>query len=135
MSGRRGPRTDGNASSSPLLYGCSGRSKIEFGIAELSHLAGIHDHHAIGVVRDDRHVMRDEDDGEAELLLQLLDLGHQRALRDDIERRSRLIHDHELRREEQRHRDHGPLAHAATQLMRIALQMRSIDADKVQHFG
>ena len=53
-------------------------------------------------------------------LLQLLDLHHQRALRDHVERRGRLVHDHQVGREQQRHRDHRALPHAAAELVRIA---------------
>ena len=75
----------------------------------------------------ERHVVRDEDDREAEPLLKLLDLRHQRALGDDVERRGRLVHDHEVGREQERHRDHRPLAHPARQLVRIAVQVDRVD--------
>ena len=48
------------------------------------------------VAAHDRHVVGHEDDGEAELALEVLDLGHQRSLGHDVERRGRLVHDHEL---------------------------------------
>ena len=62
-------------------------------------------------------------------------LRHQRALRHHVERRGWFIHDHQLRREEQRHGDHGPLTHAATQLMWVACRVGHIDADHMQHLG
>ena len=100
-----------------------GPSKIALGGGRLGDLARVHDHHAVGVAADDRHVVGHEDHGEPEASLELPDLGHQRALRDDVERRGRLVHDHELRREQQRHRDHRALAHAAAQLVGVALEV------------
>ena len=77
--------------------------------------------------------MGDEDHGKAESLLQLLDLHHQRPLRDHIERGRWLVHDHELGCEEQRHRDHCPLPHSARKLVRIAVEVNRIDRDEPQH--
>ena len=57
------------------------------------------------------------------------------ALGDHVERRGRLVHDHELGREQERHRDHGPLAHAAAELMRIAVEVDRVDADQAQDLG
>ena len=73
--------------------------------------------------------MGDEDRRKAELSLELLDLQHQGALRDHVERRCRLVHDHELGRERQGHRDHRPLPHSAAQLVRVASQVHAADAD------
>jgi hypothetical protein len=75
----------------------------------------------------------DEDDAEAELGLELLDLHHQRALRDDVKRRCWLVHDHQVGCEEQGHGDHCPLAHAARELVRIAAQMLRVDSDHLEH--
>ncbi len=102
------------------------------GVTDLRHLPGVHDHHAVRVVRHHRHVVGYEDDGKTKLELQLLDLRHERTLRDHVERRRRLVHDHELRREEQGHGDHGALPHAATQLMRIAVEMLGVDPDQAE---
>ena len=81
---------------------------------------------------DQRHVVRDKDRGEADPALQFLDLQHQRSLRHHVERGRRLIHDDQLRREDERHRDHGPLPHAAAQLVGIALEMDGVDAHHAQ---
>jgi hypothetical protein len=40
-------------------------------------------------------------------------------------------HDHQLRRVEQRHRDHRPLAHPTAELVGIALEVHGIDPDEV----
>ena len=63
----RGPRMDGNASSSPRLYGCAGVSNTVAGRPGLDHLPGVHHQQPVGEVADQRHVVGDEDDREAEL--------------------------------------------------------------------
>ena len=50
------------------------------------------------------------------------DLLQDLALHDDVERRRRLVHDHELRVERERHRDDHALAHAAGELVRVRAQ-------------
>src|SRR5215471_2701519 len=56
------------------------------GSARLGDLAGVHHDEPLREVADQRHVVGDEDDREAELSLQVLDLHHQRALRHHVER-------------------------------------------------
>ena len=51
--------------------------------------------------------------------LQLADLLQDLALHDHVERGRRLVHDHELGPQGERHRDHDALAHAAGQLVRV----------------
>ena len=75
----------------------------------------------------------EEDGGEAEPILQLFDLHHEGALGNDVKGRGRLVHDDEIRREQQRHRDHRPLPHATRQLVRIAVQMGRVDGDEPQY--
>ena len=57
------------------------------------------------------------------------------ALHDDVERRRRLVHDHELRVDGERHRDHDPLAHAAGELVRVAAQAVAGDPDEVEQLA
>ena len=54
-------------------------------LAQLDDLAGIHHGQPVGEVADQGHVVGDEEGGEADLALQLLDLQHQRALSDHVE--------------------------------------------------
>ena len=53
------------------------RGEQRSGGAELGHLAGVHDQHAVGEVPHQRDVVRDEEGREPEPVLQLLDLPHQ----------------------------------------------------------
>ena len=93
--------------------------------ARLHHLAAVEHRDAIGDLEQQRQVVRDEEDRELQLLLQLRDLRQDLPLDDDVERGRRLVHDHDLGIRGQRHRDHDPLAHSAGQLMRVTAQPRS----------
>ena len=73
--------------------------------------------------------------GEAEPVTQRGQLLQDLPLGDHVQRGGRLVHDHDLRLQRQRHRDHDPLPHAARQLVRIAAQPVGADADQVQQLG
>ncbi len=62
--------------------GCRGGRVVEGGAggARLDDLARVHDEELVGEVRDEGHVVGDEHDGEAEGLLEFLDLDHEGAL-------------------------------------------------------
>ena len=66
--------------------------------------------------------MRDEDRGEAEPAAQLPEQVDDRALRQDVERGRRLVQDHDLRIEQQRHGDQDALPHPPGQLVRVRAQ-------------
>ena len=79
--------------------------------------------------------MGDQDQPDAEFLLQLDDQRQDLRLDRDIERGGRLVRDQQRRPARQRHRDHGALAHAAGKLMRIFLRppLRFGNPDQAQH--
>ena len=83
------------------------------GAAQLHELPGVHDHDAVRELEQQREVVGDEEHREPELLPQLGDLREDLALDDDVERGRRLVHDHDLGVDGERHRDHHPLAHPA----------------------
>jgi hypothetical protein len=60
---------------------------------DLGNLTGVHDDELVGEVAHQRHVVGDEDDRETQLVLEFLDLHHERALGDDIKSRRRFVHD------------------------------------------
>ena len=101
------------------------------GAADLDQLARVHDHDAVGDLEQQREVMRDEQDREPQPVLELEDLLQDLALDDDVEPGRRLVHDHDLRLDGERHRDHHPLAHAARELVRVAAQPRARNPDEV----
>ena len=79
--------------------------------------------------------MRDEQHREPELLLEILDLLQDLPLHDDVERGRRLVHDHELRVERERHGDDDALAHAARQLVRVRSRAAPVDAHEVEQLA
>jgi len=66
------------------------------GRADLEQLAGVHHRDPVRQLEQQGQVVGDEDDGEAELLLELHDLGQDVALHHHVECRGRLIHNHDL---------------------------------------
>ena len=84
--------------------------------------AMLHHHDAVGDLGDDAEIMGDEQDRGLLALLQLADQLQDLRLRGDVERGGRLVGDQEPRIERQRHRDHGALALAARQLVRIGFR-------------
>ena len=79
---------------------------------DLDDFAEVHDRDSVRDMADDAEVVGDEDVGEVELLLQVREQVDHLRLDRDIERRDRLVCDHELRtqRERARHTDPLPLA-------------------------
>ena len=83
--------------------------------------AVLHHHHAVGDLGDHAKIVGDEQHGRLLALLQVADQFQDLRLRGDIERGGGLVGNQQFRIERQRHRDHGALALAARQLMRIGL--------------
>ena len=114
----RPPLTVGTADISATLYGCSGFAKKARRGAALDDLAEVHHGDVVADVLDHRHVVRDEQVGQAELALQphqqVQDLRADR----DVERRHRLVADHQLGVGGERARDVDALALAAGELVR-----------------
>ena len=98
----------------------------------LDDLAGVHDRDAVAELDEQREVVRDEQHGEAEPLLEHLELLQDLALHDDVERGRRLVHHDQLRLERERHRDHDALAHAARELVRIRAHALALDARRAR---
>ena len=98
--------------------------------------AGIHDGDLVRLFRHHPQIVRDEQQGHAEPLLQLLDEAQDLRLDGNIQRRRRFVRHEQRRVAAQRHRDHHPLALAAAQLMRKVVHpvFRLGDPDQFQHF-
>ena len=92
----------------------------------------VHHRDRVGDLDEQRQVVSDEDDREAELVPQVLQLLKDLTLGDHIQRRRRLVHDDDLRPQRQRHRDHDPLPHAARQLVRVAGKPVAADTDHLK---
>ena len=99
---------------------------IEDGVggALFNHAARVHHRHPVGQFGDRAHVVRDHDDADAELILQLAHQIENLRLHRHVEGGGRLVRDHELRMAAHRHGDHHALPHAARQLVRIGPRSR-----------
>src|SRR5262252_7807697 len=78
--------------------------------------------------------MRDEEIGEAQLLLEVHEQVEHLRLHRDIERRYRLVGDDKLRAQYERTRDRDALTLAAGEHVRIAGVMLAAEADLRHHF-
>ena len=97
--------------------------------ADLDDLAEIHHRDAVADALDHRHVVRDEQEGEAEALLQVEQQIADLRLDRDVERRDAFVGDDHLRIERQRAGDADALALAAGEFMRIARHHVGLQAD------
>ncbi len=111
----------------PLEQRLHGAALHDLALVEDDDLVGDVGHHA-EIVGDDQH-------GHLELGLQVLDQGEDLRLDGDVERRRRLVGDQQRGSAHQRHRDHRPLAQAAGELERIALEgaFRVRESDQAEH--
>ena len=83
-------------------------------------LAEVHDRDPVADVLDDAHVVGDEQVGQAELALEVLQQVEDLRLDRHVERRDRLVADDEVGLEDERPGDPDALALAAGELVRIA---------------
>ena len=83
--------------------------------------AGVHHRHAVRGFGDHAEVVGDQQQRQVELALHVAQQVENLRLHGDIERRGRLVGDHERRLAGERHRHHHALAHAARQLMRVVV--------------
>ena len=82
----------------------------------------VHDDDPVGRAGDDTEVVGDEDQRHAAARVASRRRSQDLGLDGDVERRRRLVRDQEQRVVRRRHRDHGALAHAAGELVRVAAQ-------------
>ena len=104
-------------------------------VPDLDDLARIHHRHAMGDFAHNGQVMGDEEVGEAEPLLQRLQQVDDLRLGADVERRDRLVADHEVRIDRESPRDDDALALAAGEFVRIAMDDCRVHADQFQELG
>ena len=94
----------------------------------------IHHRDARADVLDHRQIVRDEQVGEAEFLLQVFQQVDDLRLDRDVERGDRLVADDQLRRHRQRPGDADALALAAGELVRVAPHVVGAEADGLEQF-
>ena len=80
---------------------------------------GVHDADAVAQRGDDVDVVRDEEHRGPVVGVDLVQQTQHVGLHSDVEGRGRFVGDQQPRLGEQGHRDHGPLTHAAGQLVRV----------------
>ena len=94
--------------------------------------AEIHHRNALGDVLDNRQIVGDEEIGEPELLLQVLQQVDDLGLDRHVQRRHRLVADDQLGLDGERPRDADALALAAGELVRIASHVIGLQANGLQ---
>ena len=103
------------------------------GLGHLDDLAEVHHRDPVADALHHRQVVGDEQVGQAQLLLQIVqqveDLGPDR----DVQRRDRLIGDHESRVEDQRPGDVDPLPLATGERVRVAPHVLRWQPDPAEH--
>ena len=105
-----------------------------FGRAHLDEFPQIHHPDSMRHMPQDRHAVRRQQVGHAELLLKVQEEIQDLRLHGDIERRHRLIGDDETGLQGQRPRHGNPLALPAAELVRIAAQRIPGQADRLHQF-
>ena len=102
------------------------------GVARLDDLAEVHHRHAGADVAHEPQIVRDEEVGQLQPLLQIEQQVDDLRLNRDVERGDRLVGDDEGRVERQRARQADALALPAAELVRIAFEMRRVEADQAR---
>ncbi len=113
-------RKSRNCAQQAQRVGMSGRvENIGLG-AELDQVAGVHDGDAIGDVRDDGEIVRDEKHRQSEFVAEVVEQVEDLLLDGDVERGGGLVGNEELRAVDDGHGDHDALPHASGELVRVA---------------
>src|SRR5215470_1292192 len=113
-----------------------GRGEDLLGLAELDDAADVHHRDTVTDVADDAQVVRDEEIGQSELLLQVEQEVQDLRLHGDVQGRDRLVRDDEPRLECQRPRDADALPLAAAECVREAAHVlgpESHPAQEIRH--
>ena len=103
--------------------------------AHLNDLSEIHHRDAAADVLDEPQIVGDEQIRQAEALLQVHQQVDDLRLHRHIERRHRLVENHERRVQGERTRQADALPLAAAEFMRIALEMSRVEADQPEQLG
>ena len=134
---RRPPRRIGDEDrvEEPARIGMAGVAEDLRPAAGLDDLAEIHHRDPMADPLDHRHVVGDEEIGEAEFRLQLAEKVENPRLHRDVERRDALVGDDDLRRERQRAGDADALALAAGEFVRMAAHVIGRQPDAAEEVG
>jgi hypothetical protein len=133
--GRASGSATGTADSSARVYGCLGVVDDGAGVTELDDAAEIHDRDAVADVLDHAEVVGNEEVGQAEAVLQVLEQVEHLRLDRHVERGDRLVADDEVGLYGKRARDADSLALAAAELVRVARGVIRRQADGLEQLG
>ena len=125
----------GTADSNARVYGMLRVLEDLRGASHFDDPAQIHYGDAARNVTHQPQVVRNEQVGQLQLLLQIHQQVDHLRLDRDVERRHRLVRDDERRIERQRARQADALPLAAAELVRIAIEVRGIEADQLEQIG
>src|SRR5581483_1787688 len=126
---------DGHCRQQGLGVGVQRRSVEVAREGYLDDAAQIHDRYSRDYVGDHREIVGDEEVGEAELVLQILQQVDHLRLDGDIEGGDRLVADDELGLHRQRAGDADPLPLPAGELVRVAAHVVGLQPDRLQELG
>ena len=126
------PPRDSRAGSRPAAAACrprAGAPRSASTALRSTTVAVLHHQHLVGHEAHHRQVVADEDVGQAEFVLQVLEQVEHLRLHRDVERADRLVEHQHLGVERQAARDRDALALAAGELVRVLAQRRVVEAD------
>ncbi len=101
-------------------------------VGQLGDLPEVHHGDPVGDVAHDAQVVRDEDVGQPELRLEVLEQVEDLRLHRDVERRDGLVGDDQLRVDGERAGDADPLALAARELVREPVVVLGVEPDHLE---
>ena len=104
------------------------------GGGELVDVAGVHDGDAVGHRHRLLLVVRDHDEGDADVALDPLELDLHRLAQLEVERAERLVEQQHLRVHDERAGERDALLHAARELRRLGL-LAAGEADELERLG
>ncbi|OEV00489.1 hypothetical protein AN217_24795 [Streptomyces qinglanensis] len=104
-------------------------------LAHLDDLAEVHHRDPLREVPHDRQVVGDEDEGDPQIPLNLLEQVDDLGLDGDVQRRDRLVGHDQLRLQGQGAGDADPLALAAGELVREPVVVLGVEADGLQQLA
>ena len=84
--------------------------------------AGVHHGNAVGILRNDAHVVRNEEDGGSRLFGHVLENGEHLGLHGHVQGGRRFVGDNQLWLWQERHHDAHALEHAAREFVRVRIQ-------------
>src|SRR5581483_5518738 len=125
---------DGYRRQQRAAIGVTGRSEQRLGVGGLDDGAEVHNGDAVGDVLDHSEIMRDENVGKVQTLLQVAQQIENLRTNRDIERGDRLVADDQLGFDGKRTRDRDALALPAGEFMGVAARKARLEPDQAQQF-